>query len=77
MSKENKINAILNILANKENESDIIEFIELDSDNNEIKREIVKFPTNREPSTITIGIRSEIFDRVKSNLISLKEQLSK
>lgn len=73
MNRNDKINAILNIVANKESESDVIEFIELDRDNNEIKRETVKFPTDGESSTITIGIRSEIYNRVKSNLISLKD----
>lgn len=78
MNKENKINAILNIVANKEPECDVLEFIELDSNNNEIKRETVKrLASNRTGSAMTIEIRTEYYESTKTNLLKLAERLSK
>ena len=77
MNRKSKINAIISIVANKDQEKDIIEFIELDSNNIEIRKEVVEFSTLNSPTKLTIGVRSESYESVKSGLINLKNQLSK
>ena len=77
MNRKSKINAIISIVANKDQEKDIIEFIELDSNNIEIRKEVVEFSTLNNPTKLTIGVRSESYESVKSGLINLKKQLSK
>lgn len=76
MDKENKINAILNIVANKEPDYDILEFVELDGNGIEIKKEIVKIPTpNLKGSKIRIGAITEYYESTKTNLLKLIEYL--
>lgn len=78
MNKETKINAILSIVANKDPECDIFEFVELDKNNNEIKREVVKRPAiGRVGSRLEIGARSEYYENTKINILKLREKLAK